>query len=70
MKLSSDCQPRVDLVPTQSITKGFRKLSQVKSPTVSQRRGILASLALEVEQLLGDPKPDEDKIVDEKSNTF
>ena len=53
VKLSCDCQPTVALLPTQSISKGFRHLSQVKIPTVSQTRGIVASLALEVEHLLG-----------------
>ena len=33
VKISCDFQPRVALLPTQSITKGFRHLSQVKSPT-------------------------------------
>ena len=45
----------VALLPTQSITKGFRHLSQVITATVSQTRGIVASLVLEVEQLLGVP---------------
>ena len=36
VKISRDCQPRVALLPTQSITKGFRYLSQVESPTVSK----------------------------------
>ena len=49
VKISRDCQPRVALLPTQSITKGFRHLSQVKSPTVSHTRGIVASLVLEVD---------------------
>ena len=31
VKISPDCQPRVALLPTQSTTKGFRHLSQVKS---------------------------------------
>ena len=70
MKLSCDCQPRVALLPTQSITKGFWHLSQVKSPTVSQTRGIVASLVLGVEHLLGVPTPDDDEIVDEKGDTF
>ena len=43
----------VALLPFQSITKGFRHLSQVITATVSQTRGIVASLVLEVEQLLG-----------------
>ena len=63
VKISRDCQPRVALLPTQSITKGFRHLPQVKSPTVSQTRGIVASLVLEVEHLLGVPTPDDDGIV-------
>ena len=37
VKISRDCQPRVALLPTQRITKGFRHLSQVKSPRVSQK---------------------------------
>ena len=60
VKLSFDCQPRVALLPTKSITKGFRHLSQMKSPTVSQTRGIVVSLVLEVEHLLGVPKQDND----------
>ena len=64
MKLSCDCQPRVALLPTQSITKGFRHLSQMKSPTVSQTRGIVASLVLEV------PTPDYDEIVHQKGDTL
>ena len=63
VKISRDCQSRVALPPTQSITKGFRHLSQVKSPTVSQTRGIEASLVLEVEHLLGVPTPDDNEIV-------
>ena len=43
VKISRDCQPRVALRPTQSIAKGFRHLSQVKSPTVSQTRGNVSS---------------------------
>ena len=39
-------------------------------PTVSQTRGIVASLVLEVEHLLGVPTPDEDEIVQEKGGTF
>ena len=70
VKISCDCQPRVALLPTQSITKGFRHLSQVKSPTVSQTRGIVASLVLEVEHLLGVSTPDDDEIVHEKGDTF
>ena len=70
MKISRDCQPRVALLPTQSTTKGFRHLSQVKSPTVSQTRGIVASLVLEVEHLLEVPTPDDDEIVHEKGDTF
>ena len=38
VKLSCDCQPRVALLPTKSIIKRFRHLSQVKkSPTVSRQ---------------------------------
>ena len=70
MKISRDCQPIVALLPTQRITKGFRHLPQVKSPTVSQTRGIVASLILEVEYLLGVPTPDDDEIVHEKGDTF
>ena len=70
MKISRDCQPRVALLPTQSLTKGFRHLSQEKSPTVSQTRGIVASLVLEVEHLLGVPTPYDDEIVHEKGDTF
>ena len=70
VKISRDCQPRVALLPTQSITKGFRHLSQVKSSTVSQTRGIVAPLVLEVEHLLGAPIPDDDEIVHEKGDTF
>ena len=70
VKLSCDCQPRVALLPTQSITKGFRHLSQVKSPTVSQTRGIVAPLVLEVEHLLGVPTLDDDEIVHEIGDTF
>ena len=70
VKISRDCQPRVALLPTQSITKGFQHLSQVKSPAVSQARGIVASLVLEVEHLLGVPTPDDDEIVYEKYDTF
>ena len=70
VKISRDYQPRVALLPTQSITKGFRHLSHVKSPTVSQTRGILASLVLEVEDLLGAPTPTDDEIVHEKGDTF
>ena len=69
-KRSRDCQPRVALLPTQSITKGFRHLSQVKSPTVFQKKRIVASLVLEVEHLLGVPTPDDDEIVHEKGATF
>ena len=70
VKISHDCQPRVALLPTQSITKRFRHLSQVKSPAVSQTRGIVASLVLEVEHLLGVPTPDNDEIVHEKGDTW
>ena len=70
VKISHDFQPRVALLPTQSITKGFRHLSQVKSPTVSQTRGIVPSLVLEVEHLLGVPTPDDDEIVHEKGDTL
>ena len=70
VKLSHDCQPRVALLPTQSITKEFRRLSQVKSPTVFQTRGTVASLVLEVEHLLGVPTPDDDETVHEKGETF
>ena len=70
VNISRDCQPRVALLPTQSITKGFRHLSQVNSSTVSQTRGIIASLVLEVEHLLGVPTPDDDEIVHEKGDTF
>ena len=70
VKVSRDCQPRLALLPTQSITKGFQHLFQVKSPTVSQTRGIVVSLVLEVELLLGVPTPDDDEIVHEKSDTF
>ena len=55
---------------TQSITKEFRRLSQVKSPTVSQTRGTVASLVLEVEHLLGVPTPDDDETVYEKGENF
>ena len=41
-----------------------------RSPTVSQTRGIVASLVLEVEHLLGVPTPDDDEIVHEKGDTF
>ena len=70
VKISRDCQRRVALLPTQSIIKGFRQLSQVKSPTVSRTRSIVASLVLEVEHLLGVPTPDDDEIVHEKGDTF
>ena len=70
VKLSHDCQPRVALLFTQSITKEFRHLSQVKSPTVYQTQGTLASLVLEVEHLLGVPTPDDDETVHEKGETF
>ena len=70
VKISRDCQPRVALLTTQSITKGFRHLSLVMSPTVSQTRGIVASLVLEVEYLLGVPTPDDDEIVHEKGDTY
>ena len=42
----------------------------MKSPTVSQTRGIVASLVLEVEHLLGVPTPDDDEIVHENGDTF
>ena len=70
VKISRDCQLRVALLHTQSITKGFRHLSQVKSPTASQTRGIVASLVLEFEHFLGVPTPDDDEIVHEKGDTF
>ena len=70
MKISRDCQPKVALLPTQSITKGFRHLSQVKSPTVSQTRGIIASLVLAVEHLLGFSTPDYGEIIHENGGTF
>ena len=70
VKIFRDCQPKVALLPTQRITKGFRHLFQVKSPTVSKTRGIVESLVLEVEPLLGVPIPDDDEIVHEKGDTF
>ena len=42
----------------------------MKSPTVSQTRGIVASLVLQVEHLLGVPTPDDDEIVQEKGDIF
>ena len=42
----------------------------MKSPTVSQTRGIVASLVLEPEHLLRVPTPDDDEIVHEKGDNF
>ena len=42
----------------------------MKSPTVSQTQGVVASKVLEVEHLLGVPTPYDDKIVHEKGDIF
>ena len=62
MRLSCDCQPREALLPTQNILERSRHLSQVKIPTVSQTRGIVALLVPEVDHLFG--------FIHEKGDTF
>ena len=64
------CQSKGASRPPTDGYKGLPFLSQRKNPTVPQTRGLVATLILKAEQLLGMPTPDEDEINQEKNDVF
>ena len=68
--ISCDCQSKGASRTPGNIPKGYSPLSPTENPTVSQTHGLMASLILESEMLLGVPLPDEDDIDQEKTDVF
>ena len=67
---SCDCQPKEKSLFPLSSHKRFPHLAQNDNRVVTQTHGLLASLVLESEHILGTPIPDEDEIDHIKTDTF
>ena len=68
--ITCDCQPKGESRTPESIPKGFNIQTPGVTPIIIPKRGILASLVLQSEQLLGIPIPDEDEIDHDKHDVF
>ena len=64
------CQPKEDLLPSRSISKGQPLTSPLKEPTAAQTSRILASLVLESEQLSRASLYDDDEIDHDKTDPY
>ena len=64
------CQPKEDLLPSRRIPKNQPVTFPLKEPTVTQTSRILASLALEFEQLSRAPLYDDAEIDHDKTDSF
>ena len=64
------CQPKEDLQTSRSVSKTSPLISRLEKPSAFQISRILASLALESEQLSRAPLYDDDDIDHDKTDTF